>query len=134
MVMLAHVRSAYSLSNGTYGSARMTRELQGQGFDVGRRRIARLMGENGMRARQKRRFKKPRTAIMLFRSCLTSLRRISRQPALIRNEVSTCPIFGRKKGGCTSPSSSTFLLAVSLIVLSATDCIAGWLSRLSKKP
>lgn len=58
MVILAHVRSAYSLSNETYGSPRMTRELQDQGFDVGRRRIARLMRENGMQARQKRRFKK----------------------------------------------------------------------------
>ncbi len=31
MVMLAHVRSAFSLSNGTYGSPRMTRELQDDG-------------------------------------------------------------------------------------------------------
>lgn len=58
LVMLAHVRSAYSLSNETYGSPRMTRELQDQGFAVGRRRVARLMRENGMHARQKRRFKK----------------------------------------------------------------------------
>ena len=27
MVLLAHVRSAFALSNGTYGSPRMTREL-----------------------------------------------------------------------------------------------------------
>lgn len=58
LVMLAHIRSAWSLSNGTYGSPRMTRELQDQGFAVGRRRIARLMRENKMHARQKRRFKK----------------------------------------------------------------------------
>jgi putative transposase len=58
LIMLAHVRSAYSLSNETYGSPRMTRELQDQGFAVGRRRIARLMRENGMHARQKRRFKR----------------------------------------------------------------------------
>ena len=36
----------------------MTRELQDQGFVVGRRRVARLMWENGMHARPKRRFKK----------------------------------------------------------------------------
>jgi transposase InsO family protein len=48
MVMLAHVRSAFSLSNGTYGSPRMTRELQDDGFPIGRRRTARLMRENGM--------------------------------------------------------------------------------------
>ena len=43
MVLLAHVRSAFALSNGTYGSPRMTRELQDSGLTVGRRRIARLM-------------------------------------------------------------------------------------------
>lgn len=58
MVLLAHVRSAFALSNGTYGSPRMTRELQDQGLAVGRRRTARIMRDNGMRARQKRRFKR----------------------------------------------------------------------------
>jgi transposase InsO family protein len=58
MVLLAHVRSAFALSNGTYGSPRMTRELQDAGLLVGRRRTARLMRENGLRARQKRRFKR----------------------------------------------------------------------------
>lgn len=58
MVILAHMRSAWSLSNETYGSPRMARELQDQGFAVGRRRIARLMRENAMQARQKRHFKK----------------------------------------------------------------------------
>ena len=43
MVLLAHVRSAFTLSNGTYGSPRMTRELQDAGLAVGRRRTARLM-------------------------------------------------------------------------------------------
>ena len=58
MVMLTHVRSAFALSNGIYGSPRMTRELQDDGFAVGRRRTARLMRENGMQARRKRRFKR----------------------------------------------------------------------------
>jgi putative transposase len=58
MVLLAHVRSAFALSNGTYGSPRMTRELHDDGLTVGRRRTARLMRENGLRARQKRRFKR----------------------------------------------------------------------------
>ncbi|MBB4610942.1 transposase [Sphingomonas yabuuchiae] len=54
MVMLAHVRSAFALSNGTYGSPRMTRELQDDGFAIGHRRTARLMRENGLRGRLKR--------------------------------------------------------------------------------
>jgi len=58
MVLLAHVRSSFALSNGTYGSPRMTRELKDNGLAVGRRRTARLMRENGLVARQKRRFKR----------------------------------------------------------------------------
>src|SRR5258708_22979298 len=54
MVLLAHVRSAFALSNGTYGSPRMTRELRDSGLTVGRRRIARLMRANRLRARQTR--------------------------------------------------------------------------------
>ncbi len=42
MVLLAHVRSAFARSHGTYGSPRMTRELQDGGLSVGRRRTARL--------------------------------------------------------------------------------------------
>jgi transposase InsO family protein len=62
LVLLAHTRSAFTLSNGTYRSPRMTRELQERtadwGFAVGRRRTARLMRENDIKARQKRRFKR----------------------------------------------------------------------------
>ena len=58
MVLLAHVRSAFAASNETYGSPRMVHELRDDGLAVGRRRVARLMRENGMRARQKRRFRK----------------------------------------------------------------------------
>ena len=58
MVLLAHVRSAFALSNGTDGSPRMTRELRDSGLRVGRRRTARLMRDNGLQARQKRRFKR----------------------------------------------------------------------------
>jgi putative transposase len=57
LVLLAQIRSSFALSRGTYGSPRMTRELQDEGFNVGRRRTARLMRENGLNARQTRRFK-----------------------------------------------------------------------------
>jgi len=58
LVLLAHVRSAFALSNETYGSPRVTRELQDRGLSVGRRRTARLMRENGLKARRPRRFKR----------------------------------------------------------------------------
>ena len=49
LVLLAHIRSAFTLSHETYGSPRM-RELQDEGLTVGRRRTARLMRENGLKA------------------------------------------------------------------------------------
>jgi putative transposase len=58
LVLLAHVRSAFTQSNGTYGSPRMTRELQDEGLSIGRGRTARLMAGNGLKARQKRHFKR----------------------------------------------------------------------------
>ena len=66
LVLLAHVRSAFALSNGTYGSPRMTHELQDQGLSVGRRRTARLMRENGLKARQRRRFKRTTDSLHAF--------------------------------------------------------------------
>jgi len=66
MVLLAHVRSAFALSNRTYGSPRMVHELRDNGLAIGRRRVARLMRENGMKARQKRRFKRTTDSLHAF--------------------------------------------------------------------
>jgi putative transposase len=53
-VLSSHVRMAFGLSHATYGSPRIVHELRDQGFAVGRRRVARLMRECGLKARQKR--------------------------------------------------------------------------------
>ncbi len=58
MVYLAHIRTAFALSNGTYASPRMHRDLVDVGQEIGRHRTARLMRENQLVARQKRRFKR----------------------------------------------------------------------------
>ena len=58
MIMLSYIRSEFSTSNETYGSPRMHAELKESGLAIGLRRVARLMSENGMKARQKTRFKK----------------------------------------------------------------------------
>ena len=42
MVFLAHIRTAFRLSNGTYGSPRMHRDLTDEGHVIGRHRVARL--------------------------------------------------------------------------------------------
>ena len=64
LVLLAHVRSAFCLSHETYGSPRMTHELREQGLAAGRRRVARMMRENGLRARQPRRFRRELCGIL----------------------------------------------------------------------
>ena len=58
MVLLAHIRSQFAASHETYGAPRMHVELQEDGLDVGRHRVARLMRDNGLKALQKRRYKK----------------------------------------------------------------------------
>ncbi len=58
MILLAHIRAEFSTSNETYGSPRMHAELKESGLAIGRHRVARLMRENGLKARQRTRFKK----------------------------------------------------------------------------
>ncbi len=58
MVFLAHIRAHFAASRRTYGSPRMHVELSEEGLAIGRHRVARLMSENGLRANQKRRFKR----------------------------------------------------------------------------
>jgi putative transposase len=58
MILLAHIRAEFAASNETYGSPRMHAELKESGLAVGLHRVARLMRENGLKARQKTRFKK----------------------------------------------------------------------------
>lgn len=54
MVYLAHIRTAFALSNGTYDSPRATCDLVDEGQEIGRHRTARLMRERGPTRRFKR--------------------------------------------------------------------------------
>ncbi len=51
-----HLCHAFAISRQAYGSPRLMHELRDRGFAVGRRRVARLMRENGLKARPGRRF------------------------------------------------------------------------------
>ena len=51
------VAAAHQRSRKTYGSPRVHRELKAQGVRVGKKRIERLMRENGLQGRSKRRYK-----------------------------------------------------------------------------
>ena len=57
MALLAHIREQFRLSLGSYGRPRMTEELKELGFDVGHRRIGRLMRENSMTVKRNKKFK-----------------------------------------------------------------------------
>ena len=55
--MLALIRAIHAEFKGSYGSPRMVRELRLRGFPASKERVERLMQENGIRAKHKRRFK-----------------------------------------------------------------------------
>lgn len=55
--MLTLIRAIHAELKGAYGSPRMVREIRGRGFPASKARIERLMRENGIRARHKRRYK-----------------------------------------------------------------------------
>ena len=58
LMLLAYIRAQFATSNQTYGVPRMFEELREEGVQAGKHRIARLMRDNGLRALQKRRYKK----------------------------------------------------------------------------
>jgi putative transposase len=54
--LVLEIRAALVRGRGAYGSPRIHRELRARGIRVGKKRIERLMRENGIVARHKRRF------------------------------------------------------------------------------
>lgn len=56
--MLSEIRTIHAEHKARYGSPRIHRELVARGFRVGRHRVARMMAEDGLQGRQKRRFRK----------------------------------------------------------------------------
>jgi putative transposase len=55
--MLALIQAIHAELKGAYGSPRMVCELRARGFPASKERVERLMRENDIRARHKRRFK-----------------------------------------------------------------------------
>ena len=55
--MLALIQTIHNELKGAYGSPRMLREVRARGFPAGKERVERIMRENGIRARHKRRYK-----------------------------------------------------------------------------
>lgn len=55
-VLTAHVRAAFQANYRRYGSPRLHAALRSSGHRIGRKRVARLMRQEGLRARPRRRF------------------------------------------------------------------------------
>jgi transposase InsO family protein len=55
--LLVQIRSIHRASKRRYGSPRVHAELKAKGVHCGRNRVERLMREDGLRARKKRRFR-----------------------------------------------------------------------------
>lgn len=56
--LVTEIRAIHAESRQTYGSPRVHAELQARGRDVGKNRIARLMNENGIESRRKKKFRR----------------------------------------------------------------------------
>ncbi len=56
--LLVHIRTIYQTSRGTYGSRRIYHELRTQRIVCSRHRVARLMRQHGLRAKQRRPYKR----------------------------------------------------------------------------
>jgi len=57
-VLTEAIKEVHAASRGTYGSPRVLDDLKERGFEVGRRRVARLMAENGITGTPPKRFKR----------------------------------------------------------------------------
>jgi len=57
MKLVKRIKKIHELTDGTYGSPRITDDLRDEGFKVSRPRVARLMRKNGIRAQTRRKFK-----------------------------------------------------------------------------
>ena len=57
-ILLEKIRDIHRRSRGLYGSPRIHAELKKQGYEVSRKRVARLMSENGIRARRRKPYRR----------------------------------------------------------------------------
>lgn len=56
--LLTAIRASWERSRRNYGSPRVYEDLRAQGWRVSRKRVAKIMRQNGLQARRKRRFRK----------------------------------------------------------------------------
>lgn len=105
--LLALIEAIHAELKGAYGSPRMVLELRERGFSASKERVERLMRENGIRARHKRRYKATTDSkhnLPVRRTCWSG---ISPPRHRTRSGPRTSPTCGQMKAGFTWPSSWT---------------------------
>ena len=105
--MLALIRAIHAEFKGAYGSPRMTRELRARGYPASKERVERLMQENGIQAKHKRRFRVTTDSKHNLPIAPNLLARNFEPEAPNQVWTSDTPIYGRMKAGSIWPSSST---------------------------
>lgn len=103
--MLALIRAIHAEFRGAYGSPRMVLELRARGFSASKERVERLMQENGIRARHKRKFKVDRLEARPAGGGQPAGQELHARSARTRSGRPTSPTCGRTKAGCIWPSS-----------------------------
>ena len=132
--LLVHIRAVYTENRGAYGWPRIWRKLRADGVRVGKRRVQRLMQQNAIRARGKRRFRiaatdsrhqLPIAANVLDRNFTAS----APNQAWVGDFTYIATDTSRpRKAGCFFPSCSTCSAARSLAGRCVPICSAVWSS------
>jgi transposase InsO family protein len=94
--LLISIKKFYEDSRQIYGSPRIKRDMDKAGIRCSKTRIERLMKENGIKGRQKRRFKVTTDSKHDYP---ISPNLLNRHPILTGSVIS--PMCGRQKDGCT---------------------------------
>jgi hypothetical protein len=95
------IRAAHEKTRRVYGAARLQAELEAEGFDVGRGRVARLRRETGIRCLQKRKSRPRPTRTTGCRWRTTCQARCSKPKPLTRPGTPTSPASRPAKAGST---------------------------------
>jgi putative transposase len=104
--LLALIRQLFAESRGRYGMPRIHQELTKKGFQVSRKRIARLMREAGLRAKSARKYKATTDSkhhLPVAPNLLERQFTVTQADSAWVSDI-TC---GRERVACISRSSST---------------------------
>ena len=78
--LLCHIRAIHQRSRRNYGSPRVHAELRAQGLVVGKNRVARLMRQDGLKSRRRKRYRRTTPSIAPGLHCKLPSRGVGSEP------------------------------------------------------